>query len=72
MLKEVIRNNNDDLENNFLNESRETSEINHELFNHYSNFQDAFTNYCIITNQEDLLNNIEEARESILRVYEAL
>ncbi|WP_412781696.1 hypothetical protein [Acinetobacter sp. SEK570] len=72
LLKEVINNNDNSLRVRFLNNSSETSKKNQELFNLYLNFQDSFTNYCIVTNQEELLIDIEETRDSFLKFYDVL
>lgn len=71
-LKEVLKNNENNLRSAFLINSSKTSKRNHELFNHYLNFQNSYTNYCIVTNQEDLLIDIEQTRDSLLKFYRVL
>lgn len=71
-LKEVLNNNENNLRFAFLNNSRKISKRNQELFNHYLNFQDSYTNYCIVTNQEELLIDIEQTRDSLLKFYSVL
>lgn len=71
-LKEVLKKNENKLRSDFLIKSSEISKRNHELFNHYLNFQNSYTNYCIVTDQEDLLIEIEPARDSLLKFYRVL
>lgn len=71
-LKEVLKNNENNLRSAFLINSSKISKRNHELFNHYLNFQNSYTNYCIVTNQEDLLIDIEQTRDSLLKFYRVL
>lgn len=71
-LKEVLKNNENNLRSNFLINSSKISKRNHELFNHYLNFQNSYTNYCIVTNQEDLLIDVEQTRDSLLKFYRVL
>jgi len=71
-LKEVLNNNENNLRSAFLINSSKTSKRNHELFNHYLNFQDSYTNYCIVTNQEVLLIDIEYTRDSLIKFYTVL
>lgn len=71
-LKEVLKNNEKNLRFAFLNNSSKVSKRSQELFNHYLNFQDSYTNYCIVTNQEDLLIDIEQTRDSLLKFCSVL
>ncbi|MDO7219853.1 hypothetical protein [Acinetobacter nosocomialis] len=71
-LKEVLKNNENNLRSAFLINLSKISKRNHELFNHYLNFQNSYTNYCIVTNQEDLLIDIEQTRDSLLKFYRVL
>ncbi|MDO7539729.1 hypothetical protein Q5M52_10700 [Acinetobacter nosocomialis] len=71
-LKEVLKNNDNNLRSAFLINSSKISKRNHELFNHYLNFQNSYTNYCIVTNQEDLLIDMEQTRDSLLKFYRVL
>ncbi len=72
LLKEVLINNETNLRFVIINTSSKISNRSQELFNHYLNFQDSYTNYCIVTNQEDLLIDIEQTRDSLLKFYSVL
>jgi len=71
-LKEVLNKNEKNLRFSLLNNSSKVSKRSQELFNHYLNFQDSYTNYCIVTNQEDLLIDIEKTRDSLLKFCSVL
>lgn len=71
-VKKVLNKNEKKLRFSLLNNSSKVSKRSQELFNYYLNFQDSYTNYCIVTNQEDLLIDIEKTRDSLLKFCSVL
>ncbi|ENX34883.1 hypothetical protein F889_01523 [Acinetobacter colistiniresistens] len=72
LLLQVLDENDENLRNKFFNDLKAVTAKKTELLNYFSTFHDSYINYCIVTNQLSLIKDLNETRETVLTVYDAL